>query len=83
MEAETLVEIIEKAMQPAIPINIDLWGPREVSAFLKVGVRKVNEYAARPDFPQPYRLPSDKGRGHKRWRANEVIKWAQTLRSKH
>ena len=81
MQAEELIKFIEDNSRPVIPINIDLWSSKEVAAFLKIGTRKVGGYACRPDFPKPYRLPSDKGRGHKRWKAKEIIAWSQKLQS--
>lgn len=65
----------------AVPLSVDLWGPDEVGKYLKVSSRHVSErLACRPDFPKVIRLPSESGRGVKRWKAQEVINWAEGLR---
>ncbi len=76
----TLTELAE-LLTPQIPITVDLWGPKEAAAYFKVSARQFKErIAARANFPKPIRLPTDKGpgRGHPRWKAIEVIRWAES-----
>lgn len=79
---ETLIDRISHAIAeriaPAVPIDIALWDAETISAYLKVGKSQVLErYAPLPDFPKAIRLPSTGGRGHPRWKAAEIIGWAE------
>lgn len=77
----TTIEQLAELLTPQIPITIDLWGPKEAAAYFKVSTRQFKErISCRPQFPRPIRLPTDKGagRGHPRWKAIEVIKWAES-----
>ena len=64
-----------REVAPRVPLNIDLWDKQACAAFLKVSVSKFDRYAARPDFPKARRLPTE-GRGTPRWKAMEVVGWA-------
>jgi len=69
------IKIIVDQIAPAIPISVDLWGTKEIAAFLKVGTRQASIYASHPTFPKPHRLPSTTGKGHRRWKAKDIIAW--------
>ena len=70
-------------MNRLLPIDIDLWSAREIAAYLKVSPRQVTErYAPLLDFPRPIRLPANKGNGHARWKASEIITWAESRQEK-
>ena len=61
-------------------LDREMWSKDEIAKFLKVGRRQVAErYANLPDFPKAYRLPSRTGRGVLRWKASEIIAWAESL----
>lgn len=61
-----------------IPPDRQLWSADDAAAYLGVSKRTVAErYAVRPDFPRPIRLPSTGTRGLLRWKAAEVMKWAE------
>jgi hypothetical protein len=34
------------------------------------------------NFPKSYRLPSKTGRGHPRWKAEEIVDWVELYREK-
>lgn len=74
-----LAATIAAQAAPQIPITVDLWSAKEVAAYLKVTPRHVLErYAIMPGFPAPIRLPSPSGGiGHPRWKAKEIITWAE------
>lgn len=75
-DLEHMTDAIIKALRTQVPIEVDLWGPDEIAAYLKVSRRTVAErYAARPDFPKCYRLPGEKGQ--LRWKAKEIMAWAE------
>jgi hypothetical protein len=81
LNIETLDQIataLAAKIVPSYPVEIDIWGAKEVAGFLKVSPQQVlTRYACLPDFPKTIRLPSSgQGKGHPRWRAKEVIHWA-------
>lgn len=79
-----LLEQLVRLLRPEIPLEVDIWDAKTVAAFLKVAPRYVTErYALMDDFPTPFRLPSKNGRGHPRWKAVEIIRWAEQYRSPH
>lgn len=79
MELAEALEALLKRLQPHIPVTVDLWDAKTVAAYLKVAPRRVTEYYARlDDFPAPIRLPSATGgHGHPRWKAIDIIRWAE------
>lgn len=78
MDLNDLAELIVKHINRT-PVSVDLWSAKEIADYLKVGPRQVSErYAALPDFPAAIRLPAESGRGHYRWKASEVIAWAES-----
>lgn len=65
-----------------VPPDRQLWSAEDAAAYLGVSKRTVAErYAPRPDFPRPIRLPSTGGRGLLRWKAAEVMRWAELRQS--
>lgn len=79
-----LAEQIAHYIRPAIPLSVDLWDAETISSYLKVSARQVRErYAIMPGFPQAIRLPSGgTEKGHPRWKAEEVIAWAEKYQEK-
>lgn len=76
--SEAITKIAE-LQSPHIPVTVDLWDSKHIGAYLKVSARQVTErYACKPDFPKAIRIPSAGNRGHPRWRAREIIKWAES-----
>lgn len=67
-----------KIAQP-IPLSVDLWDSATIGQFLKVSAKQVTDrYAPLPDFPKAIRLPAPgSGKGHPRWKAVEIIEWAE------
>lgn len=76
---DQLAEAIARRTARRIPLAVDLWGYAEIADYLKVSAPQVaDRYAPLPDFPRAIRLPSTgRGRGHPRYKAAEVIKWAE------
>jgi predicted DNA-binding transcriptional regulator AlpA len=77
-----LADLIDVLKRPTIPLSVALWSTAEVAAYLCVSESQVGaRYACRPEFPRPIRLPVDscngKGQGRPRWKAGEVIEWAE------
>ena len=80
-----IAELIDVLKRPAVPLEIALWSVADVAAYLAMSDAQVRErYACRPDFPRPIRLPvyGSSGRGHPRWKAQEIIEWAEAHQEK-
>lgn len=76
---QLLADILAELRRQRQPTSLDaaLWDADDVAAYLRVERRYVLErLAIRPDWPAAIRL-TDTGKGSARWRAREVIAWAQ------
>jgi hypothetical protein len=74
---DQLAAAIAGKITPSIPINVALWDAETIGKFLHVSAAYVkSSYAPLPDFPKAHRLPSANGKGHPRWKAIQVIEWA-------
>lgn len=88
MNDATLIDRISHAIAdriaPAVPIDIALWDSSTIAAYLKLSERVVIErVVAVIGFPQAIRLPTQRGtKGHPRWKASEVIAWAERHQEK-
>ena len=84
MDYAALAAEIVKRMPPPITRDIDLWGSAEVAAYLKASNRQVCErLVPLPGFPKKIVLPSiGTGRMHPRWKASEIIEWAEKHQEK-
>jgi hypothetical protein len=81
--AEKLDRLIDVLSRPTIPADKALWDAEAVGAYLGVGARQVaNRYALMVGFPDTIRLPSSSGRGQLRWKAIEIMAWADRQRPK-
>jgi predicted DNA-binding transcriptional regulator AlpA len=78
--AQDVSQILGDRLARKIPIEHELWDGEQMAEYLKVSKRQVLErYAAQPGFPRAIRLPSDNGNGQRRWKAKEIIAWAEGL----
>lgn len=78
---DQISELIAATKAAAIPLPMRWLDAEEVGALLGYSGRQVMErIACRPDFPKALRVD---GRGHPRWLASEVSKWAERERAKH
>ena len=77
---ETLASAIARHTARRIPLAVDLWGVSEIADYLKLSEQHVRDnYVSRPEFPKAVRLPGKDGRrGHPRYKAAEVIRWAES-----
>ena len=75
---------IAERIRSTVPIELDLWSSTEVAQYLKVSEKQVTDrIACLPSFPCAIRLPTgEKGRGHPRWEAADVIEWARKFKEK-
>jgi hypothetical protein len=66
-----------------IPLSVDLWSSKELGAYFKKTPEVVMErIVPLPSFPLPIYLPTTKGRGHPRWKASQVIQWAEQFQER-
>lgn len=79
------VRMNTEVKDPPIYIShlVDLWGFKEIGAYLKRSPEVVRErIATKPDFPKAIRIPTTgAGRAHALYKAREVIKWAESYSS--
>lgn len=69
-----MIEAIRQVAQ--IPTDRRLWSLATIAAFLEYEeVYVANEIVKRPDFPRPTKIG---GTGHPRWKAGDVMAWADT-----
>jgi hypothetical protein len=76
---QLLADILAELRRQRTPTGLDaaLWDADDVAAYLRVERRYVLErLAIRTDWPRAIRL-TDGPKGSARWRAREVIAWAQ------
>lgn len=79
--AKKLDELIEATRAAALPLDSRWLDAGQVGTLLGYSGRQVMErIACRPDFPKALRL---NGHGHPRWKASEVLRWADAERSRH
>jgi hypothetical protein len=83
INVEVLAKEIAGYISPRFPQSIELWDAKLVGDYLGVIAEYVlGRYAPRGDFPKSYRLPAKSGRGHPRWKAEEIIDWIERYREK-
>jgi predicted DNA-binding transcriptional regulator AlpA len=80
---EDIKELVEKTVQELLrarePNEHTLWTKEDIAEYLRVSPRTAAEiYAPQPTFPRAIRP----GGGHPRWKALEVIEWAEKSRDK-
>ena len=81
---ELISQLVQAIQARVIPVELELWDADGVAGYLKVQRRTVLEvFAPRPDFPAAIRLPTrGSGPGAPRWKAMDVIEWAQARQDK-
>ncbi len=81
---DQLAAAVAARITASIPIEFDLWGSAEIAAYLKVSSKHVlDRYAPMTDFPLAIRLPTQNGgHGQPRWKASEIIAWAEKYQEK-
>lgn len=82
---QQMAAAVAQHLQPAIPVQIDLWDVATIARVLKRSESQVrNRLICLPDFPKAIRLPVDGGgRGKPLYRANEVLEWTRKYQDRH
>lgn len=79
-EKEILAAILQKLSEKSIPIEVDLWDTEHIAAYLKYSHSTVRDkILPLPSFPRPICIRTANGSGLPRYKAREVIKWAEGL----
>lgn len=75
---EKLLERLTKPSIAALPVSVDLWDTKHISAYLKRSLDTVrDDIVCLPTFPRPIRLPTP-GRAQALYKARDVIAWAES-----
>lgn len=79
---ERLAMAIAKHIPRQIPLINRLWSIEQVAHYLGLSATYVhNHFPSAPGFPTPIRVCMKKGvKGHPRFKAVEVIRWAEAHR---
>jgi len=81
---ERLAAAVSERISRPIPVDIDLWDMETMAGYFKRSTSVVRErYACLPSFPKAIRLPSAKNGAHPLYKADEVIKWAESFKEKN
>lgn len=81
-EKEILAAILQKLSEKSIPIEIDLWDTEHIAAYLKYSYSTVRDkILPLPSFPKPICIRTANGSGLPRYKARDVVKWAESLQS--
>ena len=82
---QQMAAAVAQHLQPAIPVNVDLWDVATIARVLKRSESQVrNRLICLPDFPKAIRLPVEGGgRGKPLYRANEVLDWTRKYQDRH
>lgn len=81
--APILTRLVAALERPAIPVDRALWDAPACAAFLCVSAAHFSQrIAPQPDFPAAISLPTESGRGTRRWKAGEVMAWADKRRER-
>ena len=81
-EKEILAAILQKLTEKSIPLDIDLWDTEHIAAYLKYSYSTVRDkILPLPSFPKPICIRTANGSGMPRYKAREVVCWAESLQA--
>ena len=76
-----LADELSARISPAVPIAAAFWSKAEIGSCLGFGKTSVDSLVTRPDFPPVYSFPTKGNGSHPRWRAKDVLAWAEKYRA--
>lgn len=86
---ERIAQAVAACVRPTLPLGVALWDVEHIAAYLVRAPKVVRDRVVTlPDFPRPIRIPSvqsgkqDQSKAQPRWKASEVIAWAESYREK-
>lgn len=88
---ERIAVAVANHVRTALPVSVTLWDAERIAEYLVRSPRVVRERVVTlPGFPKPIRIPSvqsgkhagkgGRGKALPRWKAAEVIAWAESYR---
>lgn len=81
-EKEILAAILQKLSEKPLPVEVDLWDTEHIARYLKYSHSTVRDkILPLPGFPKPICIRTSNGAGLPRYKAREVIKWAESLQA--
>lgn len=63
---------INDSSPDSVPFNVRLWTISDIAQFVRCSRDTVTRLKSKPGFPKAIRI----GRGHPRWKAVDVVRWA-------
>lgn len=81
---DKLARAVAAHLPAQIPVDVALWDSSDCASFMRVSCGHFMQYIApQPKFPQALRFPKLDGKtGQPRWKAKEVIEWADSHQEK-
>lgn len=79
---ENLAKAIGNRISLPVPVDVAFWSKKEIGACLQCSTTTVDMLIKNPDFPVSYRFPSQGKGSQPRWRARDVLAWAEKYRGK-
>lgn len=80
IDINALASSIAANMRPALPVSVSFWSKKEIGGCLGLGTTSIDSLVKRPDFPAPYRFPTKGNGSQPRWKAKDVLAWAESFR---
>lgn len=75
--------ILQKLSEQPLPVEVDLWDTEHIARYLKYSYSTVRDkIICLPSFPRPIRINTANGTSLPRFKAREVIQWAESLQEK-
>ncbi len=69
-------------MSPAAPVDDTFWSKKEIGGCLGLGATSIDNLVKRPNFPASYRFPTEGNGSQPRWKAKDVLAWAESFRGR-
>ena len=82
INVEQLAGFLADKMPPSVPVDVAFWGKKEIGGCLGLGTTSIDSLVKRPDFPASYRFPTKGNGSQPRWKAKDVLAWAEEFRGR-
>ena len=85
-EINKLATAIIERLAPRIPLDVALWDISTIGEYMRMSSSQVTQrIVCQPSFPKSIWVPvargrSEKSRAQPRWKAKEVIDWAERFK---
>lgn len=82
INVEQLAGFLADRMSPSVPVDVAFWSKKEIGGCLGLGTTSIDSLVKRPDFPASYRFPTKGSGSQPRWKAKDVLAWAEEFRGR-